>query len=66
MPRRILAIALTLVVAISLTACSGSSRKGFSTNQFKKFVQDSKKNGKMSYERKKKAYKGIFPKIKMD
>ena len=66
MSRKIMAIALTLVIAFTLASCGSSSKKAtYSTDALKKFVQDSKKNGKMSYDRTKKVYKGIFPKIKM-
>lgn len=66
MIRRIITFALALALAAALTACGGStSRKALNTDALKQFVENSKKNGEMSYERTKKAYNGIFPKMKM-
>jgi hypothetical protein len=65
MSRKIMAIALALVIAFTFISCSSSKKSTLNTDALKKFVQDSKKNGKMSYDKTKKAYKGIFPKIKM-
>ncbi len=66
MLRKIMAIALALVIAFTIASCGSSSKKTtLNTDALKKFVQDSKKNGKMSYNKTKKAYKGVFPKIKM-
>ncbi len=66
MARKLITIALTLIIAFTLASCDNSSKKTtYNTDALKKFVQDSKRNGKMSYDKTKKAYKGIFPKIKM-
>ena len=66
MTRKLIAFVLALVIAFTLASCGSSSKKNtFNTDALKKFVENSKKNGKMSYDKTKKAYKGIFPKIKM-
>ena len=62
--RKFLLLLLALSVVLTLASCDRG--EGFSTDNVKKFVQDSKSNGKMSYEKTKKAYKSIFPKMKMD
>lgn len=66
MLNRIAAFVLALVIALTLSACgSSTAKKAYNTDALKKFVQDSKKNGKMSYDKTKKAYKSVFPKMKM-
>lgn len=66
MSRKLIALALALIIALTFSSCSNTSRKTtLNTDALKKFVENSKKNGEMSYDRTKKAYKGIFPKIKM-
>lgn len=66
MTRKISASILAVMIAITLSSCgSSSSKNNLSTDGLKKFVENSKKNGDMSYEKTKKAYKGIFPKMKM-
>ena len=66
MPRKLIAFVLALIVALTFSSCGSSKKKTtYNTDALKKFVEDSKKNGKMSYEKTKKAYKGVFPKIKM-
>lgn len=63
--RKSLLFALVLVAALSVVSCDGR-KTTINTDNVKKFVEKSKKNGPMSYDRTKKAYKGVFPKIKMD
>lgn len=65
MYRKSLLLLVILSAALMFSSCD-SGKDNFSTENFKKFVEKSKKNGTMSYEKTKKAYKGIFPKIKMD
>ena len=64
--RKSLLFALALIVALSVVSCDGGKKTTINTDNVKKFVEKSKKNGPMSYERTKKAYKGVFPNIKMD
>lgn len=65
MLKKSLLVLAALSVALMFSSCD-DGKKSFSTEKFKKFVEKSKKNGTMSYERTKKAYKSIFPNIKMD
>ena len=63
--KKSLLLLVAFSVALMFSSCD-SGKKNFSTDNIKKFVEKSKKNGTMSYDRTKKAYKGVFPKIKMD
>lgn len=64
MLRKALLLLTALSVAFIFLSC-GNDKKSFSTDNFKKFVENSKKNGEMSYEKTKKGFKSIFPNIKM-
>lgn len=63
--RKSLLVLAALYVALTFASCD-DGKSSFSTDNVKKFVEKSKKNGDMSYEKTKKAYKSVFPKIKMD
>lgn len=62
--RRYLLVLVVFSVALMFASCD-SGKKTFSTDNVKKFVEKSKNNGTMSYEKTKKAYKGVFPNMKM-
>lgn len=63
--KKSLLLLVALSVALTFISCD-SGKKNFSTENFKKFVEKSKKNGAMSYEKTKKGFKSVFPKIKMN
>jgi hypothetical protein len=62
--RKSLLLLAALSIALMFSSCDGG-KSSFSTDNFKKFVEKSKNNGDMSYEKTKKAYKGVFPNMKM-
>lgn len=64
--QRFVLLFITLVMALSLASCGDSGKKSFSTDSLKKFVEKQKKAGKMDYDKTKKAYKSVFPNMKMD
>jgi hypothetical protein len=63
--RKSLLFILVLIMALSVISCDSGKKISINTDNVKKFVEKSKNNGPMSYERTKKAYKGVFPNIKM-
>jgi len=65
MTKKILLLLLAFMIALSFVSCGSNNKKAFSTDALKKFVQESKKKGNMDYNKTKKAYKSVFPNMKM-
>ena len=64
--KRLGLLLMALILALSFISCDNGDKKTLNTDNLRKFVEKQKNSGKMDYDKTKKAYKSVFPNMKMD